>query len=248
MAIWRMFGDVDLADAADERFPSMQAAFTRRLRPGARPFDPDGSILCSPSDGLLGAHGRVANGELLQIKGMPYTLAELLGREPPAWARDGCYATLRLTAGMYHRFHAPADLKVEEAEYISGDTWNVNPIALKRVESLFCRNERAVLSCALDDGTPLLIIPVAAILVAGIRLTFLDTPGLLRDGGPRRVPCRARLSRGEEMGWFEHGSTILLLAPAGVRLVPGLEVGLRLRAGEPLFRRDVIDRCRIASA
>ena len=236
MALWRLFGDLDLEDAADERYASMHAAFTRTLRPGARPFDPRPDILCSPSDALLGAHGRVADGELLQIKAMPYTLAELLGRAPPAWAEDGTYATLRLTAGMYHRFHAPHDMRVEAVTYISGDTWNVNPIALKRIERLFCRNERAVLTCTLGDGMPLLIVPIAAILVAGIRLAFLDTPALLREGGPRRVPCQAHLTRGEEMGWFEHGSTILLLAPGRVSLAPGLATGDRLRAGEPLLR------------
>ncbi|MDA4835375.1 phosphatidylserine decarboxylase, partial [Enterobacter hormaechei] len=91
--------------------------------------------------------------------------------------------TLRLTARMYHRFHAPHELTVDGVTYLSGDCWNVNPIALKRVERLFCRNERAVIEARLKDGTPMLLVPVAAILVASIRLSFLDTQRTLRQFG-----------------------------------------------------------------
>ena len=84
--------------------------------------------------------------------------------------RGGQFATLRLTSSMYHRFHAPYDCRVEQVNYISGDTWNVNPIALKRVERLFCKNERAVIRCRLPSGALLTLVPVAAILVASIRL------------------------------------------------------------------------------
>ena len=88
---------------------------------------------------------------LFQIKGLPYTLQDLLGDPRSGRAhRDGRYVTLRLTSSMYHRFHAPHDCRVEQVTYISGDTWNVNPIALKRVEKLFCKNERAVLETHAD--------------------------------------------------------------------------------------------------
>lgn len=238
IALWRLFSDVDLSDAAETRYPSMHACFTRALRPGARRFDSDPAVLASPSDAILGAHGRIEGDQVHQIKGFPYSLAELLGDAALA-ARyaGGTYATLRLTAGMYHRFHAPADLTVREVRYISGDCWNVNPVALKRVERLFCRNERAVIRAALDDGTEILLVPVAAILVAGIRLTFLDTPALLREGGERSVALSARLSRGEEMGWFEHGSTIVVLTPAGLRVAEDLATGDRIRAGRRLLMR-----------
>ena len=90
---------------------------------------------------------------MLQAKGFPYTLADLLGDEELArYYRGGEFVTLRLTSSMYHRFHAPYDCRVEQVDYISGDTWNVNPIALKRVERLFCKNERAVIRCRLPVG------------------------------------------------------------------------------------------------
>lgn len=234
IAVWRLFSDVDLSDAADTHFPSLHACFTRRLRDGARPFAQDLATLASPSDAILGAHGRIEGNQVHQIKGAPYRLSELLGdakaAEPFA---GGLYATLRLTAGMYHRFHAPCDLIVERVTYLSGDCWNVNTPALKRVERLFCKNERVAVLCRLPDGRPLMLVAVAAVLVACVRLTFLDAPRLLKDGGSRTLAHPVR--RGEEMGWFEHGSTIVVLAPSAFAFHEGLQEGACLRAGQPLL-------------
>jgi phosphatidylserine decarboxylase len=142
---------------------------------------------------------------------------------------------------MYHRFHAPADCRVEQVNYISGDTWNVNPIALKRVERLFCKNERAVIRCRLKSGAVIALVPVAAILVASLRLKFLDVLLHLRYRGPNVIPCDARLARGEEMGWFEHGSTIIVFAPRGAALSEAVREGGRIQVGRPLMDIDRID-------
>ena len=120
--------------------------------------------------------------------------------------------------------------------YISGDTWNVNPIALARVERLFCKNERAMIRCRLPAGELLTLVPVAAMLVASIRLHFLDVLLHLRYRGPNRMPCDATLRKGEEMGWFEHGSTIIVFAPRGFSLCPTLRAGERMKMGEALMR------------
>lgn len=238
LAAWRFFSDVDLSDAETTRFRSLRDGFVRRLRPGARAFDRDPAAIASPCDAVVGAHGRIEGDRVFQVKSFPYRLGDLV--PDPALAktyRDGSFVTLRLTAAMYHRFHAPADLTVEGVTYLSGDCWNVNPIALRRVERLFCRNERAAIETRLVDGTPMLLVPVAAILVASIRLSFLDTARSLREQGSARVPCAARIAKGEEMGWFEHGSTILVFLPASVSLAPGLEEGRAIRAGERLATR-----------
>ena len=96
-----------------------------------------------PSSARFGA---IADTELFQIKGAGYSLLDLLGDPALVEAhRNGRFVTLRLTSSMYHRFHAPSDCRIEQVTFISGDTWNVNPIALKRVERLFCKNERAVI-------------------------------------------------------------------------------------------------------
>jgi phosphatidylserine decarboxylase len=150
--------------------------------------------------------------------------------------RNGHYATLRLTAGMYHRFHAPYDCRVRQVTYFSGDTWNVNPIALQRVERLFCKNERAAIRCELESGHLLTLVPVAAILLASIRLQFLDVLLHLRYRGPNDIRCDARLGKGDEMGWFQHGSTIIVLAPEDLLPCENLVTGQRIRMGQQLFR------------
>jgi phosphatidylserine decarboxylase len=236
IALWRLFSDLDLSDARTTRFKSVHECFTRELKTGARPIDPDPHALVSPCDALVGAVGRVAQGMVLQAKGSEYPLLDLLGDAQLArYHQDGQYATLRLTSSMYHRFHAPADCRVEQVNYISGDTWNVNPIALKRVQRLFCKNERAVIRCRLPDGAVMTLVPVAAILVASMRLKFLDVLLHLRYRGPNVIPCDCALRRGEEMGWFEHGSTIIVFAPPGVRLNDAVHTGGRIQMGQPLL-------------
>jgi len=236
ISLWRLFSDLDLSEAKATRFRSLQDCFTRELKAGARPLDADSSVLVSPVDGIVGASGRVVQGTVLQTKGFPYTLTDLLGDEQLVdQYRDGSYVTLRLTPTMYHRFHAPHDCRVEQVTYFSGDTWNVNPIALKRVERLFCKNERAAIRCRLaDSGHLITLVPVAAILVASIRLHFLDVLFHLRYRGPNVIPCDASLRKGDEMGWFQHGSTVLVFAPAGLSLC--VKESQRIRMGQPLFR------------
>jgi phosphatidylserine decarboxylase len=121
--------------------------------------------------------------------------------------------------------------------YIAGDTWNVNPIALKRVERLFCKNERAVVQTTLaGGGEPVTLVAVAAILVASIRLHCLDAPLNLQHRGPNVLPCNADVHKGDELGWFEHGSTIIVFAPEGFALCDNVREGARVRMGEPLMR------------
>ena len=239
IAVWRLFSDLDLSEAKHTRFKSLHDCFTRELKAGARPIDPRPNRMVSPSDGIVGACGRVTAGMVLQAKGFPYPLIDLLADPELVRYYEGCqYLTIRLTSAMYHRFHAPDDCRVEQVTYIAGDTWNVNPIALKRVEALFCKNERAVLRCRLPSGSLLTLVPVAAILVASIRLRFLDV--LLHMGyrGPNVIACDAKAQRGEEMGWFEHGSTIIVFAPPGMGLAEGIAEGVRLKMGQALLQTD----------
>jgi phosphatidylserine decarboxylase len=150
--------------------------------------------------------------------------------------RNGRFVTLRLTSSMYHRFHAPCDLRIEQVDFISGDTWNVNPIALKRIEKLFCKNERAVIRGHLASGEALTLVPVAAILVASIRLHLLDRLLNADTPGPVTFPCDVSVRKGDELGWFEHGSTIIMLAPENFEFCDDVATSGRIRAGEPLLR------------
>jgi phosphatidylserine decarboxylase len=237
IGLWRFFSDLDLREAKSTQFRSMHDCFTRELKDGARPVDRSADILVSPCDAIVGATGMIAGTDLYQIKGFPYTLEDLLCDPDLVEAhRDGRYVTLRLTSSMYHRFHAPHDCRVDQVTYISGDTWNVNPIALRRVEKLFCKNERALLRTQLTaTGDPVTLVLVAAVLVASIRLTFLDVLLSLKHRGPNVLACDAAFSKGEEMGWFQHGSTVIVLAPRTFSLCGNVREGALIRVGQPLM-------------
>jgi len=238
LATWRMFTDLDLSDAATQDFASLHACFIRELSHGARPVDPDPETVTSPCDGIVVMCGRVEGTRLYQVKGSSYELDELL--IDPAFAeqfRDGCYVTLRLTSAMYHRLHAPYDSTIEHVTYVAGDTWNTHPATLQRVPKLYCKNERAILRTRLrPSGQLLAIVPVAAILVASIRLHFLDVLLHLKHAGPNKLPCHAEAAKGQELGYFQHGSTVVLFAPHGFTLSDGLEPGSNVRMGQALLR------------
>jgi phosphatidylserine decarboxylase len=202
----------------------------------------DPQVMASPVDAIIGAFGAIDETRVFQAKGFPYTLQDLLGDEEIIhdWV-NGSFVTLRLTSSMYHRFHAPFDCTVEKVRYFSGDTWNVNPIALRRVERLFCKNERAFIRTRLRGDGPcagrrVALVPVAAILVASIRLHFLDVLFHLKYNGPKAIACDAPFQKGDEIGWFQHGSTIIILAPKGFTLSAGLEQGSHVRMGQALMR------------
>ena len=237
IGLWRRIADLDLDEAKKSRFASLHDCFIRELKAGARPIDAGPDVLASPCDAIVGACGPVEGTRVIQAKGFPYTLEDLLGDTATIeLLREGCYATLRITSRMYHRFHAPHDCRVERVTYFSGDTWNVNPIALRRVEKLFCKNERAALLTRLEpDGVPLVLVPVAAVLVASMKFNFLGAPLNLRYRGPNVIRCNAGFRKGEEMGRFEHGSTIIVFAPRGFALCEGIRDGARIRVGERLM-------------
>lgn len=249
IAVWRVFCDVDLNDAKKPHFVSLHDCFVRELKVGARPIDPAPEVLVSPCDAIVGQLGDIRDTELLQAKGAPYTLDDLLG-DPILvdYYRNGRYVTLRITAGMYHRFHSPDDCTIEQVRYISGDVWNVNPVALRRVPRLFCKNERAIIQARLAaSGEMLTMVPVAAVLVASIRLHFADALFHLKYSGPTTISCDAKVAKGQELGWFQHGSTIILFAPGGYTFCDDVKTGRRIRVGQSLMRRRTAKAPRLDS-
>ena len=236
--LWTRFADLRLHEAKKTRFESVHDCFIRELKPGTRPVDTRPDVLVSPCDAIVGAHGTIDGTTIVQAKGFPYSLQDLLCDPDLAERyRDGRYVTLRLTPSMYHHFHAPADCRVTGITYISGDTWNVDPIALRRIERLYCRNERVVVDTLLSDpGERVTMVAVAAILVASVRLNFLGATLNLKYRGPNRIDCDAAFRKGEEMGHFQHGSTIVMFATRGLELCEPLTQGATLRMGQALFR------------
>ena len=236
--IWRLFADdLDLSEAKHTDYRSLRDCFIRELKPGARVVDANASIVSSPCDAIIGACGSIEGTTVYQAKGFPYELSDLI---PEQYVRekyrDGVFVTLRLKSSMYHRFHAPLDCHVRKINYISGDTWNVNPVTLKRVEKLFCKNERAVLDLGIDqEGYAMCLVPVAAILVASMKFECLEEDLDLQYQGPNHIACNANYKKGDEMGYFQHGSTIIVFANKGFSLCEHLKTGDSIKMGEPLM-------------
>jgi phosphatidylserine decarboxylase len=213
--------------------------FTRRLAPGARPLPDDPLAVVSPADGTVVSAGAVEDGTLLQAKGAPYPLADLLGGADDARRfAGGTYLTVYLAPGDYHRFHWPLGGTLTSLTHLPGDLWPVNAAAVDGVPRLFVRNERVALLGEAEGGGAFACVPVGALNVGSIRLAAL--PRFRSNAGAARARREALVvqgARGEELGWFEMGSSfVLLLAPEAGRL-DALAAGARLRMGHVVGRR-----------
>jgi phosphatidylserine decarboxylase len=236
--IWRLFADdLNLEEADKREFTSLHECFIRKLQPGARSIDMRQDIVVSPCDAIVCARGDIDGTTVFQAKGFPYDLADLIpDQEIRERYRNGKYISLRLKSSMYHRFHAPLDCEINEVTYISGDTWNVNEIALQRVEKLYCKNERAVIE--LDTGraqSRICLVPVAAILVASIRLNWLNELLSLKYMGPNKIACKEKFNKGDELGYFQHGSTIILFSTPDFSFCDDAQTGERVQMGQSLL-------------
>jgi len=210
--IWSRFTDLDFSDSEKQAFGSLRECFIRKLKPGARTISLRQRVILSPCDGIIGAYGDVSNGKALQIKGSSYSIKALFDDSDFAEKCSKCkYLTLRLTSSMYHRFHSPSDSTIEYVKVIPGEIFNVNPITLKRKDNLFCKNERVVIQLRTHDTSDeIILVAVGAILVGSVRLHCIDRTIKSTNRKCYQFWPNKKVSRGEELGWFEHGSTILV--------------------------------------
>ncbi len=237
----RLYG-VDLAEAAEpvEAFRTFNAFFTRGLHDGARPIDTRPGTVTSPSDSLLSGIGPIpGDGRIEQVKGETYGLDALLGSPEEAEPfRSGHHATLYLSPGMYHRVHAPVDGRVVGWRYVPGRLFPVNPPAVRSVPGLFTRNERVAVFLDTEDLGPVALVLVGAANVGRITLRF--TSLITNAGGPSgrgQPPAPVPVRRGEELGAFNLGSTIVLLVTDPALSPADVRPGSRVRVGEALWRR-----------
>ncbi len=236
----RAFG-VDMQEAADpvESFPSFNAFFTRRLKPGTRPLPTEETVVVSPADSLLTSVGPVPpDGRLEQVKGRTYAIDDLLGSaDEGARFRGGVQATLYLSPSMYHRVHSPVDARVRAWVYIPGRLFPVNAFSVRAVPGLFVRNERVVVFIETAAFGPVALVMVGAANVG--RMTLAFAPLITNTGIPAglHVPTtEIRLRRGNELGAFNVGSTVVLLL-ADPRFKPLAAPGDLVRVNAPLFAR-----------
>jgi phosphatidylserine decarboxylase len=236
----RAYG-VDMSEVAEPvgAFRTFNEFFTRRLRDGARPVNAEPGVVVCPCDSRVHSVGAVPEGGLLdQIKGRTYALQALLGSEEDA-ARfaGGVHATLYLSPAMYHRVHSPVDGRITSWRYLPGRLYPVNTLAVRHVEGLFAVNERVAVLLETDAFGPVAVVLVGATNVGRISLSFTDlrtnsgaSAGLVIP--PQPIPIR----RGDELGAFNLGSTVVMLV-AEPRLHPAVEAGALARMGQPLWRR-----------
>lgn len=209
--------DADSIPGELSDYRSFLELFTRAYQEGARPMPQDQSW-CSPADGRLVAVQRVAPEGSWVIKGAPYATRELLPGVLPEEVRRYRALQIYLAPHDYHRFHAPCGLTVDRATVLPGGLQPVDPILVKRSMRVLARNRRVLLHCTADDGRKLWLLYVGALNVGGMRFTFDST--LARGpwcASERRYDPAPRLERGEEMGCFEFGSTVVLFVPPGLR-------------------------------
>jgi phosphatidylserine decarboxylase len=221
-------------------YESFNAFFTRELRPGARPIATEAHALVSPVDGTVSQLGRTNAGALLQAKGMQYTCAGLLA-DGPAAARyqGGSFACLYLAPYNYHRIHMPCDAVLRATRYVPGQLFSVNAATVRAVPDLFARNERVVCDFDTDDG-PLCLVLVGALFVGSIETVFAGeiNPPPVRGGKVRMIDSGVgrTFRRGEELGRFNMGSTVIVLSGAAAAFAPRVEPGEPVRLGQLLAR------------
>lgn len=240
-AFVRLF-DVDLDEVAasvPDDFRTFNDFFTRALADGARPVDAGAETIVSPADGTVSAAGRIRSDMILQAKGIDYTLDDLLALDIDDARRyeNGASATIYLAPHNYHRVHMPFDGELVAANYIPGDLFSVNAATVSRLRNLFARNERLNLHFETPRG------PAAVILVGALNVGSITTPwtGEIRPrrrgvAEPQILERAPRdLQKGDLLGWFNLGSTVIVLLPDGVSAWDeSLVAGRSLRMGEAI--------------
>ncbi len=231
--------DVDMQDAANpdtKSYSHFNAFFTRPLREGARPIAPAPLDIACPADGTVSALGSIIDGRVFQAKGHDYSLAQLLGGNSDDTARyaGGSFVTVYLSPRDYHRIHSPLQAKLRKQTYVPGRLFSVAPHTVKTVPGLFARNERVIAHFETEHGD------MAVILVGAINVAAIETvwDGLITPPAGRQIKHSdytdqaIRLAKGEELGRFNMGSTVILLFAQNVNWNERLATGSAVKMGE----------------
>jgi phosphatidylserine decarboxylase len=197
-------------------YESFNAFFTRELKPEVRPLDTGANVVSSPADGVISQAGAITKNKILQAKNVDYSVGRLVGDSHQASRyENGTFATIYLSPKDYHRVHIPADGQLQSTRYIPGELFSVNQQTAETVPNLFARNERLVCEFTSQQLGHFSVILVGAMLVAGIETVWggMEKPGA---GAVRETDFsdqNLRFNKGDEMGRFKFGSTVILLFP-----------------------------------
>lgn len=205
--------DMSQAEKSADQFDSLTDFFIRRLKPGLRPIATGAKTVVSPVDGKVSAMGKISSGRLWQVKGVTYSLHELLNGDDAMTKlyQDGDFMTIYLSPQDYHRIHMPLGGKLVRASYIAGSLFPVNPFAVRAVTNLFSRNERLITYAETQAGL-MALIKVGATIVGSVKVVYGDmTTNIKEKSYSRELTPPPRLAKGDEVGRFEFGSTVILL-------------------------------------
>ena len=233
-----------MAEAANPdiaSYPSFNEFFTRPLKAGARPFA-SADYLC-PVDGAISQFGRIERDQIFQAKGHTYSTTALVGgdRDLALWFHDGEFATLYLSPRDYHRIHMPCDGRLTRMIYIPGELFSVNPTTARGVPGLFARNERVVCVFENDETGPFVLVLVGATIVGSMATVWHGQINPPRPGTIKEwdyTPGQVTLKKGDEMGRFLLGSTVVMLFPKGrLSFNPDWSPTRAIRMGEAMGSR-----------
>jgi phosphatidylserine decarboxylase len=228
-------------------YPTFNDFFIRELAEGARPVDAATGSIISPVDGTVSAAGVVQQERIFQAKGLDYSLTDLLATDVDDAARyvNGAFATIYLAPYNYHRVHAPLDGELTAARYVPGALYSVNAATVGHLDGLFVRNERLICHFRSDQG-PFVVVFVGALNVGTINSRWTgDTrpraTGVVEQVDLRQSGASPRVTKGDTLGWFNMGSTVILLMPPGTSdAFAALEPGQTVRMGEPIGHLQAI--------
>ena len=230
----RVFGAaLDEVELPLTDYASINAFFTRRLKPGSRPVAR--GVIVSPVDAAVGAYGPVEHDVLVQAKGRDYSLAALVGDPALAHSMEGgTFTTLYLAPRDYHRIHVPLDGEIVAASYIPGELWPVNVYAVTHVADLFAVNERLVITIRGRTGGTMVAVLVGATMVGTTRVAFddLHTNARRRAVERRTYDPPIQVEAGGALGHFEFGSTVILVCSPDAGAIAPLESGETVRMGQ----------------
>ena len=235
--------NVDMSEAKKENFSdyeSFNQFFIRELKDDARKINENPTALCLPADGRVSQIGHIDDERLLQAKGHFFSLSDLLAgdEELVDTFKNGEFATIYLSPRDYHRVHMPCDATLRKMIYVPGDLFSVNPFLAEHVPNLFARNERVI--CVFDTAFgPMAQILVGATITASMSTVWAGVINPPRTGEVKvwtyQGDSAIKLTKGQEMGAFQLGSTVINLFPANsVTLAEHLEVDVPVRMGEIL--------------
>ncbi|ELK39172.1 phosphatidylserine decarboxylase proenzyme [Brevibacillus agri] len=231
--------DASIIEKPVTEYRTLKEFFTRRLKPGARPIAPGNDVIVSPVDGTVSQLGDICEGTLIQAKGKEFSVTELLGGSEEEAKRyyGGKFITIYLSPRDYHRIHMPVAGELVRYSYLPGRLYPVNRLGIENVDRLFARNERLVTYIESDGLGEIALVKVGALFVGSVKVVYNTATTNIKHGRQTDEPIEGKphYAKGDELGWFEFGSTvILLLESSQLTWAAGVEKGKSLLMGQLL--------------